>query len=434
MPNPTGKNGFKTQVVPSDDVLREKLTTYTARKYSRDDKIRCLRDELGYSIKKRTLDKLQTWLKIPTVRKPPPVEVSRQAVIDEVAKDPLQLNGPVFVQTQLCLHGLPLGRSVLQSLLVSGKADIMHDHFDAGFTLRFPGHKKERIPRVGLSALGPFHEVSADGHEKLSAQALQMGELSLPIYAYKDKWTDFLLMLRLIPNSRTAAAIGHLFLDFVDETGCIPLQVTTDKGSEIGWQYAFQCALREALAPGIDPLVYAVYMVLKSVHNTVIEGFWRWLRGKMGLNLKEFITRGKRDRVFDSNVAFHVPLFYWIFVPIIQEQLDEFRAWWNNHRVRLQRDKNMPSGHIPVLAFEHPEHLGGIDCRICVPKEAVIELRKLLTEEVGSRESHLSWPGVTLEFEAMAQAVWEDIGSPAMSMDSAWDIFAQMSDIIENYD
>ncbi|KAJ7797903.1 hypothetical protein B0H14DRAFT_3546635 [Mycena olivaceomarginata] len=405
MPNPTGKNGFKTQVG----------ALLAAIKYSRDDKLRCLRDELGYSIKKRTLDKLQTRLKIPTVRKPPPVEVSRQAVIDEVAKDPLQLNGPVFVQTQLCLRGLPLGRDLVRK--------IMHDHFDAGFTLRFPGHKKERIPRVGLSALGPFHEVSADGHEKLSTQALQMGELSLPIYAYKDKWTDFLLMLRLIPNSRTAAAIGHLFLDFVDDTGCIPLQVTTDKGSEIGWQYAFQCALREALAPGIDPLIYAVYMVLKSVHNTVIEGFWRWLRGKMGLNLKEFITRGKRDRVFDSNVAFHVPLFYWIFVPIIQEQLDEFRAWWNNHRVRLQRDKNMPSGHIPVLAFEHPDHLGGIDCRIHVPKEAVIELRELLTEEVGSRKSHLSWPGVTLEFETMAQAIWEDFGSPA-----------NMSDVIENYD
>jgi hypothetical protein len=44
--------------------------------------------------------------------------------------------------------------------------------------------------------------VSADGHKKLSAQALQMGELGLPIYAYKDKWADYLLMLRLIPNSR----------------------------------------------------------------------------------------------------------------------------------------------------------------------------------------------------------------------------------------
>jgi hypothetical protein len=69
-------------------------------------------------------------------------------------------------------------------------------------------------------------------------------------------------------------------------------------------QLATTVAARQA--PGIDPLVYAVYMVLKSVHNTVIEGFWRWLRGKMGLTLKEFITCGEWDRVFDSNVAFHV--------------------------------------------------------------------------------------------------------------------------------
>lgn len=62
----------------------------------------------------------------------------------------------------------------------------------------------------------------------------------------------------------------------------------------------------EAFTPDIDPHVYAVYMVLKSVHNTVIEGFWRWLRVKMGLNLKLIILRGKENHIFDSNVAFHV--------------------------------------------------------------------------------------------------------------------------------
>jgi hypothetical protein len=113
-----------------------------------------------------------------------------------------------MVEQVLCPNG-----AMTENIFLNVRAHV-------ALALRFPGHKKERIPRVGLSALGPFHEVSADSHEKLSAQALQMGELSLPIYTYKDKWTDFLLMLRLIPNSRTAAAIGHLFLDFVNETGC----------------------------------------------------------------------------------------------------------------------------------------------------------------------------------------------------------------------
>jgi hypothetical protein len=47
-------------------------------------------------------------------------------------------------------------------------------------------------------------------------------------------------------------------------------------------------------------------MVLKSVHNTVIEGFWRWLKLKLGLNLKAIIIRGKLERIYDSNIAFHL--------------------------------------------------------------------------------------------------------------------------------
>jgi hypothetical protein len=44
-----------------------------------------------------------------------------------------------------------------------------------------------------------------------------MGDISLPIYAYHDKWSGYLLKIKLLPNSRTAAAIGHLFLDLVAE-------------------------------------------------------------------------------------------------------------------------------------------------------------------------------------------------------------------------
>lgn len=145
---------------------------------------------------------------------------------------------------------------------------IMHEEFPDGFAERFPGRKKAVLKRVALSSIGPFHEVSADGHEKLGHQALQMGEIGLPIYAYKDKWSDYLFLLRVVPDARTPGTIGHLFLDFVQEMGgkcglyrskcvsklsliwilmllsAVPVQMTTDKGSEIGWQYAFQSTFR----------------------------------------------------------------------------------------------------------------------------------------------------------------------------------------------
>lgn len=75
---------------------------------------------------------------------------------------------------------------------------------------------KKRLPQTPLFAIGPFHEIACDGHEKLSSLALRIGEVGLPIYGFKDKYSDNLLMLVTIPNCRTAAAIGHLYLDFIE--------------------------------------------------------------------------------------------------------------------------------------------------------------------------------------------------------------------------
>lgn len=98
---------------------------------------------------------------------------------------------------------------------------MMHelDPQGIGFAQRYPGAKKKKLVRGSLSAIGPFHEISADGHEKLSAQALQMGDIGLPIYGYKDKWADNIIKLSLIPDCQTAGALGHLYLNFVEEIG-----------------------------------------------------------------------------------------------------------------------------------------------------------------------------------------------------------------------
>jgi hypothetical protein len=45
-----------------------------------------------------------------------------------------------------------------------------------------------------------------------------MGDIGLPIYGYKDKWSDEIPFIRFVPNSRTVGAIGHLYLDFIETT------------------------------------------------------------------------------------------------------------------------------------------------------------------------------------------------------------------------
>jgi hypothetical protein len=89
----------------------------------------------------------------------------------------------------------------------------------------------------------------------------------------------------------------------------------------------------------------------------------------------------------------------------------------------------MPSGHVPDDALEHPQMFGGLKCLIPIPKETLNELRDYLTEEVGSRETRLSW--YTNEFAAMADAAYQSIGKPAYSLDTAWSTFSAMSDVLE---
>lgn len=92
----------------------------------------------------------------------------------------------------------------------------MQQHAPEGFDRRLPGNTKRR-KRKPLTSMGPFWEISADGHEKLNRQALEMGGLTVPIYAYRDKWSGSILKLSAIPDSRQIGTIGHLYLDLINE-------------------------------------------------------------------------------------------------------------------------------------------------------------------------------------------------------------------------
>jgi hypothetical protein len=180
------------------------------------------------------LNELERKFAIPSVRKPPRADEARQAIVDEVEKDVNQRNGPIYIKSKLKDKGIMIPRYVSTCQPSPTRAlinvawnminrdtirETMHDldPQGIGFAQWYPGAKKRNLVLGSLSAIGPFHEISADSREKLSAQALQMGEIGLPIYGYKDKWADNILKLTLLPDCRMAGALGHLYLNFVEE-------------------------------------------------------------------------------------------------------------------------------------------------------------------------------------------------------------------------
>jgi len=46
-----------------------------------------------------------------------------------------------------------------------------------------------------------------------------MGGVGLNIYGVKDQWSSFVLHLVVLPNSRLASTIGHVYLDCTEKYG-----------------------------------------------------------------------------------------------------------------------------------------------------------------------------------------------------------------------
>jgi len=118
-------------------------------------------------------------------------------------------------------------------------------------------------------------------------------------------------------------------------------------------------------------------------------------------------------------------LFYWLWLKILQGQLDKFTEYWNNHKIRAQPDKPNLSGYTPRHAFTVAISLGTTDCRIDVNKDTIDALRNEIPQ---SREEVMRW--VSDDFSSAAQIAYEAIGQPELRILSGWNIFAQMVPLI----
>ncbi|KAJ7085205.1 hypothetical protein B0H15DRAFT_783311 [Mycena belliarum] len=421
---------------PPDDVLLQAFKDY-ARENSgsglewQDQLIR-LKQDFNLSIGSTKLFGLRKQLGVPSVRRAAkelhPTTINQQ-VVDIKQNDTLGMWGV----TQL------KGRLANQDFLVPRYRDTLRaalrDNFDDEFEARFIGKKRSQH-RSPLNALGSWHQEHADGHEKLGEQALRIGKgIHLPIYGSKDQYTAWLHALLLMPNVRRANSIAHYFLDLVEGRDYrISLQLTLDMGAEIGDMVKIHEALRlvrRDAAPLFVPSEFPFCSTIPSTQNTPIESFWRWQRNGEGKSIRFVLEDGSASGIFLPSDDIHKQTFYWIWVPFIQERLDLFRDYWNNHRIRNTKDKKNASGLSPKNMFLNPQ-LGrptARDCSIRVRPQLVADLR----EAYGGNEARdHAYRFVSRLFQAEADGAYVQLGCPEISLESIWAVFTAVVTILES--
>ncbi|KIY51506.1 hypothetical protein FISHEDRAFT_70731 [Fistulina hepatica ATCC 64428] len=380
-----------------------------------------LAKEYNFFIRKTKLCTLQKHLDIPSVRKtkktiPEPHVVT--VVANTIADDIAQRNGAGTIKELVKeRHGLYVARDTVRS--------IIWDIAPQGPLKRVPGRRPEGIPRGTLTAIGPMHEVHCDGHEKIARQGLQMGEVSLPIYLFRDKASGRILLLECIPDCRHGATVAHLFLDMVEELGATSVQLTFDKGTETGELMATQTALRTNYAKDLDVEAFPPAVALPSTRNIVAENMWRWQIKTIGASLKMIITG--HNGVFLPMNRLHINLFHWLWSQIVQHSLVEFRNYWNHHHTRSQPNKALPSGKSPNHIFDNPRMYGLDSCAVVVPADAISAMRDRLDV---TRERTRQW--VNPVFDMIAHQVYQSLGSPVLTRPrDGWSIFQSMVPLLE---
>ncbi|KAF9004997.1 hypothetical protein BDQ17DRAFT_1408386 [Cyathus striatus] len=330
-----------------------------------------------------------------------PELVKRQAVLDAMAADPAGNQGPRTMREDIARkNGLILTRDYVTA--------EMKRQAPQGFETRRPEIKKPR--RVALVSLGPNHEWSADGHDKLAA-------IGFPIWGVRDKWSGKWLGLWVVPNNRLKLSIGYLYLDLIEKIGGIPIQMTTDCGSELGKIFELSNALRELFARDLSIDELPPHVFIKSVHNIVIERGWLRLRLQWGENVKIFYEGGKH--LFNPMDLKQNNLVQWLWPKLIQQELDELLVKFNSHRVRFDHNKKLPSGTSPNAAYSLFEKYGAEDCGTEVDTEVIRHLK----DKIGGKDLIRF---VSEEYEHKAQGIYDTLNISKLSFDNIWNVYSEM--------
>ncbi|KAL0965948.1 hypothetical protein UPYG_G00288460 [Umbra pygmaea] len=211
---------------------------------------------------------------------------------------------------------------------------LMRELDPSGVQLR----ARRRFVRRVYSSRGPNHVWHVDGYDKLKPYGLA-------ISGCIDGYSRKILWLVCGASNNDPGVIAQNYLHFVSECGIIPMKLRTDCGTENGTMVAIQCALRSKHSDGFAGA--ASHMYGSSTANQRIESWWSYFqkqRSQFWIDLMNDL----RDRHLFSGSREHICLVRFVFLGVLQSDLDECRKKWNTHAIRPVNQSRCPSGLVEL--------------------------------------------------------------------------------------
>ncbi|KAI7951433.1 hypothetical protein MJO28_007117 [Puccinia striiformis f. sp. tritici] len=240
---------------------------------------------------------------------------------------------------------------------------------------------KQRVFKVS----GPNHIWSADGHDKLKPYGIT-------IYGFVDAWSRKILGMYVHVTNNDPMHVGVYFLQLVTAAGGIPLNVTTDKGTETGDMAAYQIQFTQRYNPHPSDEAKTHMHFTKSVHNQKIESLWSRMMKEHNRSIIDLILKQIESGDYNpddeiqkqvkswaltfpgkhaTNLCLNRLLFLFLWIPVVQRSVDRWVSVYNTSRKRKDKFTTLPTQCSPNFSYSTPEHFETSNKIIKVPQENV---------------------------------------------------------------
>ncbi|KAF6745674.1 hypothetical protein DFP72DRAFT_1091181 [Ephemerocybe angulata] len=219
-----------------------------------------------------------------------------------------------------------------------------------------------------------------------------------------DPFSGYLLWLRVWWNNSNPIVVCRYYLDTVKSLGYVPLLTQSDPGTENTRVANAQSYMRQLL----DPLLDGIQHVWKrNKMNIKAEIEWSLFRRKWSPGFENLFDEG----IMEGNLIRLVFRFF--------AELDHYRHRVNNTRKRKNAHKLTPHGRAEDIHFR-PNDFDARDFK-CIQQ----------AEDAFIEPGHRVLRLVPESFQQVADAIFEAMGSPEVSMGTFWDLYLEMLEQVE---
>ncbi|KAK3747967.1 hypothetical protein QZH41_019446 [Actinostola sp. cb2023] len=212
---------------------------------------------------------------------------------------------------------------------------VMYDLDPEGLSARALKAKGKK-PKGHFTSKGTNWVHSVDGHDKM--MGYKNSTYPLAVYGCIDTASRKILWLRVWVSNSDPLIVGRWYLEYLYETKMISSYIRMDKGTETG-----------------------------------IERWWKELHERLEKYFKEHLRWLKEQCLYDPHDVTDRMILAFIMIPMLQRELDVFKdTIWNSHRIRHQKDVQLPSG-VPDHIYNFPEEYNLEECGLPISENQLEE-------------------------------------------------------------